>query len=204
MNFSSQNLFILRSILLLIWGILYTPLQKYALHILSFLTDSRWIFLATLHLEVLRVLFCSWFVVFSQKISCQNYDSHMSIVEKCGSHIVTFLADSRWMLVATLRLINRWKACSSPNASSNQDTVANFLRGWKIVISNLDARGPLELPSKSRLFLHVNEFLFFHQFLLTPTLFTRHTNQRIWYLNHFVVWVESCTLLERCALFFAF
>ena len=132
MNFSSQDLFILRSILLLIWGILYTSLQKY------------------------------------------------------GSHILSFLADSRWMLVATLRLINRWKACSSPNASSNQDTVANFLRGWKIVIYNLGARGPLVLSSKSRLLLHVNEFLIFHQFLLTLTLFTRHTNQRIWYLNHFL------------------
>ena len=53
----------------------------------------------------------------------------------------------------------------------------------KIVISNLDARGPLVLPSKSRLFSHVKEFLFLHQFLLTPTLFTRHTNQRIWYVN---------------------
>ena len=90
------------------------------------------------------------------------------------------------MLVDTLRLINRWKPCSSPTASSNQDSVANFLRWWKIVISNLGARGPLVLPSKSRLFLHVNEFLFFHQFLLTLTLFTRHTNQRVWYLNHFL------------------
>ena len=102
----------------------------------------------------------------------------MSTFEKYGSHIFTFLADSRWMLVATLRLINRWKPCSSPNASSNQDSVANFLRGWKIVISNLSARGPLVLPSISRPFFHVKEFLFLHQFLPTPTIFTRQLTHK--------------------------